>query len=286
MKIGFDIGGTKIQYVIYKDDDLKVSDVVIPIIGKEKEEVLDIISEVIKSNYNKSLKVAISSPTAVNKITGFCKGISGIKGYENFNLYEELNDRLYPLCVPIIAINDGKAAMLGIVHKNFNEKPESAVMITLGTGIGGAIYINGEIFPGVDNMAGEIGYPIWYPKTRLNVSRSLSPFNIFSREFNGADGSKIMQMYGKNDVVTKKIDIWMDEMVRFVNMLAFTVNPMYILFTGSISKNLIFTNLLQRKYLEFLNKHELNNLLSTTLKFFDDSDSNYNIIGALSLLDV
>ena len=55
---------------------------------------------------------------------------------------------------------DSDDASVGISSEEFREKPKSAVMIALGTGIGGSIYINGEIFTGTNNMAGELGYPI------------------------------------------------------------------------------------------------------------------------------
>lgn len=283
MKIGFDIGGTKLHYIVLNGDK-KLKDEIVPIAGMNKEEVLDIIASVINSVDQTNLEIGISSPTAVDTQTGFCKGMSGIKDYANFNLYEELRKRLKTKTLNIKAINDGKAGMLGIIKHNFTEKPHSAIMISLGTGIGGAIYIDGKIFQGIDNMAGEFGYPIWNTELKKNVSRSISPVNVFKTYFDGENGKDILDRY-KNDKHTQTIiDAWLTDISRFLSILVFSINPEFVLFTGSISKNETFVNLLTNNFQKYMSENDFADLITSKLKFFHDEKINFNILGALTLI--
>ena len=58
----------------------------------------------------------------------------------------------------IAAGNDANVAALGEMWKGAGEGHENVVMITLGTGVGGGIILNGKIISGIHGAAGEIGH--------------------------------------------------------------------------------------------------------------------------------
>lgn len=60
--------------------------------------------------------------------------------------------------IPIFLENDANAAILGEKWKGKAKGKKNALLLTLGTGIGGAIIINGKIYKGADGLAGEIGH--------------------------------------------------------------------------------------------------------------------------------
>ena len=72
----------------------------------------------------------------------------------------DLDDTLGKLLggIPVTAGNDANVAALGEVWKGAGVGRSSAVMVTLGTGVGGGIVINGEIICGAHGMGGEIGH--------------------------------------------------------------------------------------------------------------------------------
>ena len=72
----------------------------------------------------------------------------------------DLDDTLGKLLggIPVTAGNDANVAALGEVWKGAGVGRSSAVMVTLGTGVGGGIIINGEIVTGAHGMGGEIGH--------------------------------------------------------------------------------------------------------------------------------
>jgi glucokinase len=61
---------------------------------------------------------------------------------------------------PIIIENDSKAAMIGIHEVELRGKPRHAVGIFLGTGIGGALVLNGALYGGCAGVAGEVGHMV------------------------------------------------------------------------------------------------------------------------------
>lgn len=62
--------------------------------------------------------------------------------------------------VPCSVVNDVNAACLGEFWKGFaeGEQPTSLICLTIGTGVGGAVMLNKQLYYGITDMAGEIGY--------------------------------------------------------------------------------------------------------------------------------
>lgn len=60
--------------------------------------------------------------------------------------------------IPVVLDNDATAAMIGEHSAGAARGSENAVCITLGTGVGGGLVINGSVYRGVDGTAGEIGH--------------------------------------------------------------------------------------------------------------------------------
>ena len=67
------------------------------------------------------------------------------------------------LGIPTALTNDANAAALGEWYYGAGKKAPNMVMITLGTGVGGGIVINGKIIEGVNGSAGELGHIKIYP---------------------------------------------------------------------------------------------------------------------------
>lgn len=63
--------------------------------------------------------------------------------------------------LPIAVINDAKAAAIGELHFGAGKGVRNFIVITLGTGLGSGIVLNGEIVHGQDGFAGELGHSIY-----------------------------------------------------------------------------------------------------------------------------
>ncbi len=82
--------------------------------------------------------------------------------YEAVNLgwgVFSIKDTLQELCgLPVKAGNDANVAALGEMWKGGGQGYQNLVLVTLGTGVGGGIIINGEILNGATGAGGEIGH--------------------------------------------------------------------------------------------------------------------------------
>ncbi len=71
------------------------------------------------------------------------------------------------LGVPVIVTNDANAAAVGEFTYGVARGMKNFVMITLGTGVGSGIYINGQLVLGCDGLAGELGHLTVIPNGRI-----------------------------------------------------------------------------------------------------------------------
>lgn len=100
--------------------------------------------------------IGIGAPGAVDPETGRVI-IAPNLGWENFPLQKELEKHLD---LPVAIENDGNAALIGIYEEELEAKPRHVLGIFWGTGIGGALMINGELYSGFNHCAGEIGHMV------------------------------------------------------------------------------------------------------------------------------
>jgi glucokinase len=68
--------------------------------------------------------------------------------------------------LPVIITNDANAAALGEMIYGAAKKMKDFIVITLGTGLGSGIVVNGKMVYGHDGFAGEIGHTIIFPDGR------------------------------------------------------------------------------------------------------------------------
>ena len=156
--IGIDLGGTRIKgvvidaagnilhqlYTATNDGDGKVwKDAVATTVAALKEKI----------NAANTI-VGISAPGLPNNnntVIAFMPGRLG--GLENFVWKDFLNTTAYVL-------NDGVAAMVAEAKTGAAKNSINAIMVTLGTGVGGALLINKKAFQGSFNKAGHIGHMV------------------------------------------------------------------------------------------------------------------------------
>lgn len=78
-----------------------------------------------------------------------------LKLLEGFPLAEFLHDRLQ---VPTKVVNDASAVALGEAAFGAGRDYASFLVVTLGTGVGGALFLDGHLWQGVEGSAGEVGH--------------------------------------------------------------------------------------------------------------------------------
>jgi glucokinase len=106
----------------------------------------------------KQLKgIGIGAPGAVDSDSGTIIFAPNLEGWKNIPLKKELEKLLG---VPVFVENDCNIAMLGVYAVELKSKPKNAFGMFVGTGIGGGIIINGELYSGFNHTAAEIGHMV------------------------------------------------------------------------------------------------------------------------------
>lgn len=152
--IGVDFGGTAIKAAIVRDGEILRSMECPTPTGATAEEIMDTIADLVLSLDAKPTSVGVAIPGEVDP-TGRCWGLPNVPGFKGVALGKGLGDRLK---CPVAVENDATAAALGEYLCGYGSRYPSFLSITLGTGIGGGLVIGGQLYPGANGFAGEVGH--------------------------------------------------------------------------------------------------------------------------------
>lgn len=94
----------------------------------------------------------------VNPATTRVDRLPGVWQYLEGTRLSDLLDEIVPPKVPIAADNDAKAALAGEVAFGAAKGRRNVMLLTLGTGIGGAILCDGALLRGASGVAGHLGH--------------------------------------------------------------------------------------------------------------------------------
>ena len=152
-----DIGGTSIKYAIFNKEGEKQSKVFkTPTIKDEfSNKILQTVLNLVGEFKNEILGVAISSAGVVSAEGSIAYAGYTIPGYTGTEIKKEVEKNYN---IPCYVENDVNCACLGEVWKGSAKNANSVVMLTVGTGVGGAVYLNNKLWTGINYTAGEIGY--------------------------------------------------------------------------------------------------------------------------------
>ena len=158
----FDIGGTFIKYGLFneKGEALGQTQKVKTSVDQYSNQILQQVLSITKQvQSQESLSgVAISTAGVVDSRDGSIRFAGPtIPGYTGTPLKAEV-EALTGL--PCYVVNDVNAACLGEYWQasRTGQPPKSMICFTIGTGVGGAIVLDGQLLTGVSDMAGEVGY--------------------------------------------------------------------------------------------------------------------------------
>ena len=159
--IGVDLGGTNLRIAAVDTEGKLLEKVGLSTKASGPDHVIDEMCEAIHrltSQYRvngKFLGAGIGIPGIIDLEAGVVRRSANLKGWEEYPVRREIEKRLG---ARIFLENDGKVAALGEKWLGAARGIDDMAMITLGTGIGGAIVLSGKIFHGMNGMAGEFGH--------------------------------------------------------------------------------------------------------------------------------
>lgn len=158
---GVDLGGTTVKMGLFTVEGALLQDWEIPTRKEDNgSHILDDIAASIKEKIESEsiepedvagIGIGVPGPVTPNGIVKGCVNL----GWGDTPVEESLKDKTG---FPVKAGNDANVAALGELWQGGGKGFNSLVMITLGTGVGGGIVIDGNIVSGTHGAAGEIGH--------------------------------------------------------------------------------------------------------------------------------
>ena len=158
---GIDVGGTTIKCGLFQTDGklLEKWEVKTRTENSGEKILPDIADTVEKKLQEKEISkeevigIGVGVPGPVNSQGDVIQAVNLFWGYK------KVSEELEALTgIPAMAGNDANVAALGEMWKGGGQGCKNGVMVTLGTGVGGGVIINGSIIGGVHGAGGEIGH--------------------------------------------------------------------------------------------------------------------------------
>lgn len=158
MNIGIDLGGTWIKAVLINE----LGDVKHQLYQPTQDQDLGInnwkkaIAEAVETLRQKTdltiQNIGLSAPGLPNKNNQYIETMPGrLQGLEGFDWSEFLGQKTF-------VINDAQAATMAEYRFGVAKGFQNMVMLTLGTGVGGGVVLNGQLYQGLLQRAGHLGH--------------------------------------------------------------------------------------------------------------------------------
>lgn len=162
--IGIDIGGMTIKGIIIRGDGTVLAQDSIAT-GSENggdimcNNIVELINSMIQKvgGYKTDIKgIGIGCPGLIDSKNGIVV-FAGNLGLNYYPLASSVSDSVG---LPVRITNDANAAALGEARFGAGMKYKDSILITLGTGVGGGIVIDGKLFEGGKSAGTEIGHTV------------------------------------------------------------------------------------------------------------------------------
>lgn len=239
--IGIDIGGTTIKADLYDDfgtslNQFKEIETIIDYdLGTNQilNQVCDLIGEYVL-NYSID-GVGISTAGVVNANTGeiIYAGYT-IPGYIGVNFTSEIEKRFG---LSTFVENDVNCAALGELWKGQAKDKKNVVMVTIGTGIGGSIIVNGQIVNGFNYTAGEVGYiPVgnsdW--QSKASTTALIHLYQKKSLKTNQTGRTFFTDLSSGDKVAKETFEIFVENLTKGLLTISYLLNPEILILGGGI----------------------------------------------------
>lgn len=160
---GIDLGGTTVKLAFFREDGEMISKWEIPTRTQDSgKHILPDIAQAVRSHLADSglpkedilgIGICVPGPVMADGTVNMCVNL----GWGRFNVDQVLAELTG---LPVRSGNDANVAALGESWLGGGKGCENMVMVTLGTGVGGGIILDGKLLAGQHGCGGEIGHMV------------------------------------------------------------------------------------------------------------------------------
>ena len=234
--LAIDIGGTMIKYgLVSSDGEILSTDKIETEAEKGLENILNKIDNIFKRyKENNPVGIAVSGTGQINGMIG--KVIGGnpiIPNWIGTNLVKIL-EKKYNL--PAVLENDVNCVALGEKWIGAGKDLSNFICLTIGTGIGGGIILNNQLFRGENFVAGEFGH-ILIKKGEFEQFASTTALIrlVKERTEKTLNGKEIFDLEKKEIVEYQEvISEWIENLTDGLSSIVYCFNPANIILGGGV----------------------------------------------------
>lgn len=236
--LAFDIGGTSVKYAIWDEDQLKEKGSFFTPDSWDQLKSLLVQTKVSFQERFMIDGVAFSAPGAINQIDRQIEGVSEVPYIHFFPIYDELEAAFG---VPVSFENDANCAGLAEIWRAAAVDKRNVLFVVLGTGIGGAIIVNGEIQHGHHLLGGEFGFMLLEgERTFSELGTAVAMARRYAKRMNlptnEVSGEQVFQLAEAGDQVAKEeVNTFYHYLVKGLYNLAYSFDPEVLLLGGGVS---------------------------------------------------
>jgi glucokinase len=175
--IGVDLGGTNLRIAAVDNNGKMLEKITTSTqVSRGRDLVIDQMCATIQQTATKFRSsgelagIGIGVPGIIEMQTGTVRESPNLPDWRDYPVRDEIERRLR---TTVILENDANAAALGEKWLGAGASVDAMCMLTLGTGVGGGVVLNGHVWHGMTGMAGEVGH--------MNVDLNGPPCNCGSR---------------------------------------------------------------------------------------------------------
>ena len=242
--LAIDVGGTKIYSAIVNVNGEIISDVEKTPTPKNYDDIISTFKSIISKHENEVDVIAFSTCGAVNnentRILGSTGNIAGQYPATNFL---ELSKK------PVFLENDANCAAWAEYKIGASKDCRHSIMLTLGTGVGGGIIVDGKLLKGKNGAAGEMHFKLRTDKHRKCTCGAWDCFEIYCSgtglKLTAAEMSQnpkittydvIGGVELKDELMMKIFNRWQDDILAGIIGLANIFDPDVVVLSGSMAQ--------------------------------------------------
>ena len=284
--LAFDIGGTKIAYALIDKNGDFASEITKVATPDTSEKIYDLLKKTISEYEADIVGTAIATAGAIDKegkkITSHVGNLP--KGYNGLDFISLSNK-------PVLLENDANSASWAEFALGSAKGCQNAITLTIGTGVGSGIIVEGKLLKGKSGAAGEMHFPIDSCKKRkctcgiedcFEIYASGTALNLYAKEYMGENATSydVIEQKNTNSKAKEAFDEWQSKLLQGLIMLGNIFDPEIIVLSGSLSRFIDYEDLNKRANEQILTqpfilkeaKFENNaGMIGVAMLFFDKS---------------
>ena len=242
--IGVDLGGTNIKIVVISNDGNELEYLTCDTAdaaGSWAQTIKQNVDEIQNQRGQSPCHIGLAAPglaASDGRSIAYMQG--RLKGLQGF-VWQDFLDSV----APVVVLNDAHAALLGEAWRGAAKGYRNVILLTLGTGVGGAVLVEGRLIKGQIGRAGHLGHVTVYSdgspdivNTPGSLEQMIGNYNIAERSGGRFSSTRLLveaHLRGDKEATT----VWLRSIFHLAAAIASFINafdPQIVIIGGGIAQ--------------------------------------------------